>query len=189
MTHHEGAADRAIPRAGRAVQDPASSCCGSCSSARRAPRPSLLPAPSLIGEALWQFRGPCRSTPSHTAWMTLAASPIAVSCSASLPRHAGWAPSRLIHAGSYPLLVGFNAIPKVAVVPILVIWFGVGWESAGADRLPDLVLPPSWSTSPRGSPRSSPRPRTCCARSAPRKRDIIVKVGIPPRECPTSSAR
>ena len=35
--------------------------------------------------------------------------------------------SKLIYAGLNPLLVGFNSIPKVAVVPILVIWFGVGW--------------------------------------------------------------
>jgi NitT/TauT family transport system permease protein len=35
--------------------------------------------------------------------------------------------SRLLYAGLNPLLVGFNSIPKVAVVPLLVIWFGVGW--------------------------------------------------------------
>ncbi len=35
--------------------------------------------------------------------------------------------SRLLYAGLNPILVGFNSIPKVAVVPILVIWFGVGW--------------------------------------------------------------
>ena len=32
----------------------------------------------------------------------------------------------LIYDGFYPALVGFNTIPKVAVVPILIIWFGVG---------------------------------------------------------------
>src|SRR5207244_9601036 len=26
----------------------------------------------------------------------------------------------------YPLLVGFNSIPKAAVVPMLVMWFGIG---------------------------------------------------------------
>ena len=42
-------------------------------------------------------------------------------CSAS--RSAGTA---LVYAGIYPLLVGFNAMPKVAFVPILVVWFGIG---------------------------------------------------------------
>ncbi len=34
--------------------------------------------------------------------------------------------SKLVYAAAYPLLVGFNSIPKVAIVPILVIWFGIG---------------------------------------------------------------
>ena len=34
--------------------------------------------------------------------------------------------SRWIYQGFYPALIGFNTIPKVAVVPILIIWFGVG---------------------------------------------------------------
>ena len=36
----------------------------------------------------------------------------------------GW--SNNIYAGLYPIMVGFNSIPKVAVVPILVLWFGIG---------------------------------------------------------------
>jgi NitT/TauT family transport system permease protein len=34
--------------------------------------------------------------------------------------------STLVYSGLYPLLIAFNAIPKVALVPILVIWFGIG---------------------------------------------------------------
>jgi NitT/TauT family transport system permease protein len=34
--------------------------------------------------------------------------------------------SPLVYQGFYPALIGFNSIPKVAIVPILVIWFGVG---------------------------------------------------------------
>ena len=34
--------------------------------------------------------------------------------------------STLVYDGFYPALVGFNSIPKVAVIPILVIWFGIG---------------------------------------------------------------
>jgi NitT/TauT family transport system permease protein len=34
--------------------------------------------------------------------------------------------SRLIYRGLYPVLIGFNSIPKVAVVPVFVIWFGTG---------------------------------------------------------------
>ncbi|MBV8512831.1 MAG: ABC transporter permease, partial [Xanthobacteraceae bacterium] len=34
--------------------------------------------------------------------------------------------SRLAYDTAYPLLVGFSTIPKVAVVPIFVLWFGAG---------------------------------------------------------------
>jgi len=32
----------------------------------------------------------------------------------------------LVNDALYPLLVGFNSIPKAAVVPLLVMWFGIG---------------------------------------------------------------
>ena len=34
--------------------------------------------------------------------------------------------SVIVYRGLYPLLIAFNSIPKVAVVPVLVIWFGIG---------------------------------------------------------------
>lgn len=34
--------------------------------------------------------------------------------------------SRLAYDVTYPLLIGFSSIPKVAVVPIFVLWFGAG---------------------------------------------------------------
>ena len=30
------------------------------------------------------------------------------------------------YAAMYPLMTGFNALPKAAFVPILVVWFGIG---------------------------------------------------------------
>ena len=34
--------------------------------------------------------------------------------------------SPFVYSGLYPLLIAFNAVPKVAIVPILMIWLGVG---------------------------------------------------------------
>ena len=34
--------------------------------------------------------------------------------------------SRLAYAALYPLMTAFNALPKAAFVPILVVWFGIG---------------------------------------------------------------
>ncbi len=33
---------------------------------------------------------------------------------------------RLVYDAMYPLMISFNSIPKVAIIPILVIWFGIG---------------------------------------------------------------
>ncbi len=64
--------------------------------------------------------------------------------------------SRLVYDAMYPLLVGFYSIPKVAVVPILVIWFGSGTVPAVITSLVICIFPVVSS-------------RTCCARSAPRR--------------------
>ena len=42
--------------------------------------------------------------------------------------------SRAGARGHYPLMVGFNAIPKAAFVPILVVWFGIGWAPPCSPR-------------------------------------------------------
>ena len=34
--------------------------------------------------------------------------------------------SALLYRGIYPLLIGFNTVPKSALVPLLVTWFGIG---------------------------------------------------------------
>src|SRR6218665_2761471 len=34
--------------------------------------------------------------------------------------------SRLAYAALYPMMTAFNALPKAALVPIFVVWFGIG---------------------------------------------------------------
>ena len=85
----------------------------------------ILPAPSTILLAIWEYRTQLAYHGFHTLWMTLAGFGLAVVFGLLLGMALG--ASRIVNAGTYPLLVGFNSIPKVAVVPILVFWFGVGW--------------------------------------------------------------
>jgi NitT/TauT family transport system permease protein len=87
--------------------------------------PFFLPAPSVIALAFAEYWWQLLFHSFHTLWMTLAGFGIAVVFGILLGIALGT--SRIINAGSQPLLVGFNAIPKVAVVPILILWFGVGW--------------------------------------------------------------
>ncbi|MGA1207970.1 MAG: ABC transporter permease [Gammaproteobacteria bacterium] len=85
---------------------------------------TVLPAPSVVFEALWQFRDPIISNSWVTLWTTLAGFALATVGGLLLGIAVGW--HKAIYAGVYPLLVGFNSIPKVAVVPVLILWFGLG---------------------------------------------------------------
>ncbi|MFM0158047.1 MULTISPECIES: ABC transporter permease [Paraburkholderia] len=49
--------------------------------------------------------------------------------------------SRLAYDAAYPLLVGFSSIPKVAVVPIFVVWFGSGTVPAILTAMVISVFP------------------------------------------------
>jgi NitT/TauT family transport system permease protein len=49
--------------------------------------------------------------------------------------------SRLAFDVAYPLLVGFSSIPKVAVVPIFVLWFGAGTVPAVLTAMIMCIFP------------------------------------------------
>ena len=49
--------------------------------------------------------------------------------------------SRVVYEAVYPLLVGFYSIPKVAIVPILVVWFGSGTVPAVITSLVICIFP------------------------------------------------
>jgi NitT/TauT family transport system permease protein len=84
----------------------------------------VLPSPSAIFAAGWQWHRPIL----ESAWQTFIETAIGFFFAILFGLAAGVAigSSSLIYDGFYPALVGFNTIPKVAVVPILIIWFGVG---------------------------------------------------------------
>jgi len=88
----------------------------------------FLPPPSLVFKAVIEFWPALYKHSLFTLSSTLAGFAMAVGFGLLLGLAVGW--SRAIYAGVYPLMIGFNAIPKVAVVPILVLWFGIGFVPA-----------------------------------------------------------
>ena len=88
----------------------------------------FLPPPTVIAEAFVEFWGPIYRNSLFTLSTTLLGFGMAVGFGLLLGLLVGW--SRSVYAGLYPMMIGFNAIPKVAVVPILVLWFGIGFIPA-----------------------------------------------------------
>jgi len=84
----------------------------------------VLPSPTVILGAIVEYWPAIWKNSLVTLWTTVAGFALAVVGGLALGLLVGW--SRSAYAGLYPLMVGFNSVPKVAVVPILVIWFGIG---------------------------------------------------------------
>ncbi|MDO8877264.1 MAG: ABC transporter permease [Pseudolabrys sp.] len=88
----------------------------------------FLPPPTAIAQAFVDYSGPLARNSWITLQTTLIGFALAVGFGMLLGLLVGW--SRAMYAGLYPLMIGFNAIPKVALVPILVLWFGIGFVPA-----------------------------------------------------------
>ena len=86
--------------------------------------------------------------------------------------------SRLVYDAMYPLLVGFYSIPKVAVVPILVIWFGSGTVPAVITSLVICIFPVVVNVA-TGLATTEPELEDVLRALGASKVDILWGVGIP----------
>jgi NitT/TauT family transport system permease protein len=84
----------------------------------------IFPAPTQIAQAMGEFSGPIAEAAWKTFWVTMVGFGISIVVGVLLGFLVG--SSRLAYAAVYPLLVAFNAVPKAAIVPILIVWFGIG---------------------------------------------------------------
>jgi NitT/TauT family transport system permease protein len=84
----------------------------------------VLPSPFESVAALYQYRNALAIHGLTTLGTTLAGFAAAVVFGLALGIVIG--SFRLAYVALYPILIGFNSVPKAALVPILVIWFGVG---------------------------------------------------------------
>jgi NitT/TauT family transport system permease protein len=86
--------------------------------------------------------------------------------------------SRLVYDAMYPLLVGFYSIPKVAVVPILVVWFGSGTVPAVITSLVICIFPVVVNVA-TGLATTEPELEDVLRALGASKSDILWGVGIP----------
>jgi NitT/TauT family transport system permease protein len=88
----------------------------------------------------------------------------------------GW--SRLAYDVAYPLLVGFSTIPKVAVVPIFILWFGAGTVPAVLTAMIMSVFPIVVNVA-TGLATTEPELEDVLKTLRASKFDILWNVGLP----------
>jgi NitT/TauT family transport system permease protein len=86
--------------------------------------------------------------------------------------------SRLAYDVAYPLLVGFSSTPKVAVVPIFVLWFGAGTVPAVLTAMLLCIFPIVVNVA-TGLATTEPELEDVMRALKASKLDILVNVGLP----------
>ncbi len=84
----------------------------------------IFPSPWQIALQFVEYQSALLEAAWKTFWVTMVGFAISIVVGVMLGFLIG--SSRLAYTALYPLMVGFNAVPKAAVVPILVVWFGIG---------------------------------------------------------------
>lgn len=86
--------------------------------------------------------------------------------------------SKLAYDVTYPLLVGFSSIPKVAVVPLFVVWFGAGTVPAILTSMVISIFPVVVNVA-TGLASTEPELEDVLRVLGARKRDILWNVSLP----------
>ena len=136
----------------------------------------VLPAPSAIFAELWRWRVPIL----ENSWQTLMTTLVGFAFAIVIGAIGGVAlgSSRVIYDGFYPALIAFNSIPKVAVIPVLVIWFGIGTIPAVITAFL-LSFFPILVNVATGIATVEPELRDVLRALGASKRQVIMKVGLP----------
>jgi NitT/TauT family transport system permease protein len=130
----------------------------------------------MIFQSMWQWRAPILENSWQTLFTTVVGFGIAIVFGLVTGVLIG--SSTLIYNGFYPVLIGFNSIPKVAVVPILVIWFGIGTVPAIITAFLISFFPILVNVA-TGIATVEPELRDVLRALGASNRDMIMKVGLP----------
>ena len=139
-------------------------------------RSFILPAPTVIAQAMSAYAWPLIDHSWWTLLSTLVGFGIAVAGGMLIGVAIGY--STLVYKGLYPLLVGFNAVPKVALVPILVLWFGIGFVPAVITAFVISFFPIVVNVA-TGIATLEPELADVLRSLGANSREVLIKVGIP----------
>jgi NitT/TauT family transport system permease protein len=138
--------------------------------------PTFLPSPLLVLKAMASYRATLAENAFVTLWTTLAGFGIATIIGLLLGVFIG--ASKPIYEGLYPVMVGFNSVPKVAIVPVLVLWFGVGALPAVLTAFLISFFPIVVNVA-TGLATTEPELRDVLRALGAKRLEIIRKIGLP----------
>jgi len=136
----------------------------------------IFPSPSRIAAQLWEFRATIAGHAWRTFWVTMVGFAISIVVGTLLGFLIG--SSRTAYAAVYPLMTGFNALPKAAFVPILVVWFGIGVGPAVLTAFLISFFPITVNIA-TGLATLEPELEDVLRVLGARRWDVLVKVGLP----------
>ena len=126
----------------------------------------IFPSPYRIAQQTVEFSGVIAAHAWRTYWVTMAGFGIAIVVGV------------LAYAAVYPLMTAFNALPKAAFVPILVVWFGIG---IGPAILTAFLISffPIMVNIATGLATLEPELEDVLRVLGAKRWDVLVKVGLP----------
>ena len=136
----------------------------------------VLPRPSQIVVTLAQRMPAIWPHALQTLYTTLVGFALGILAGVFLGALVG--SSKLAYDVAYPLLVGFSSIPKVAVVPIFVLWFGAGAIPAVLTAMILCVFPIVVNVA-TGLATTEPELEDVMRSLRATRLDILTNVGLP----------
>jgi NitT/TauT family transport system permease protein len=136
----------------------------------------IFPSPFRIIDQFLEHKTTIAAHAWRTFWVTMAGFGLAIVIGVLLGFAIG--SSRLAYAAVYPLMTAFNALPKAAFVPILVVWFGIG---IGPAILTAFLISffPIMVNIATGLATLEPELEDVLRVLGARRWDVLVKIGLP----------
>ncbi len=136
----------------------------------------IFPSPARIADQMGEFHNEILKHAWRTLWVTLVGFGIAIVVGVMLGFLIG--SSRLAYAAIYPLMTAFNALPKAAFIPILVVWFGIGVGPAVLTSFLISFFPITVNIA-TGLATMEPELEDVLRVLGARRWDVLTKVGLP----------
>jgi NitT/TauT family transport system permease protein len=136
----------------------------------------IFPSPSQIVVQMVEYRSVILGHAWRTFWTTMLGFGISIVVGVVLGFVIG--SSKAAYDAVYPLMTAFNALPKAAFVPILVVWFGIG---VGPAVLTAFLISffPIMVNIATGLATLEPELEDVLRVLGAKRTDVLIKVGLP----------